>query len=303
MVQRNTFAPTPKPVIPEVGELEVVIVPAPETSVHEPVPTVAVLPASVAEVAHTVWSAPAAATVGLSLLVMVTSSEVAVQGALLMVQRNTFAPTPKPVIPEVGELEEVIVPLPETSVHDPVPTVAVLPARVAVVAHIVWSAPALAAVGLSLLVMVTSSDVAAQGALVMVQRNTLVPTANPVMPEFAALGEVIVAVPETNVHDPVPAVGVLPARVAVAAHTVWSAPALAIVVLPFLVITISSEDATHGALDIVHLKVTEPVIKPVIPEEGELGEVMVPIPKTLVHNPVPVEGIFPARLVEEAQTV
>ena len=73
--------------------------------------------------------------------------------------------------------------------------------------------------------------------------------------------------------------------------------------LPFLVITISSEDATHGALDIVHLKVTEPVIKPVIPEEGELGEVMVPIPKTLVHNPVPVEGIFPARLVEEAQTV
>ena len=151
--------------------------------------------------------------------------------------------------------------------------------------------------------MVISSDVAVQGVLVMVQRNTFAPTANPVIPEFAALGEVIVAVPETNVHDPVPAVGVLPASVAAAAHTVWSAPALAIVVLPFLVITTSSEDATHGALDIVHLKVTEPVIKPVTVEEGELGEVMVPIPKTLVHNPIPVEGVFPASVAEEAQTV
>ena len=75
---------------------------------------------------------------------MVISSDVAVQGALVMVQRNTFAPTPKPVIPEVGELEVVIVPVPETSVHDPVPTVAVLPARLAVVAHTVWSAPAAA---------------------------------------------------------------------------------------------------------------------------------------------------------------
>ena len=222
-----------------------------------------------------------------------------------MVQRKVAVPGMfKPVIPELGEFAAVMVAIPETRDQEPVPTEAIFAAKVAVLMlQSVISAPALAVVGISLLVMATSSDVAVQGALVIVQRNTFVPTANPVMPEFAALGEVIVAVPETNVHDPVPAVGVLPARVAVVAHTVWSILALAIVVLPFLVITISSEDATHGALDIVHLKVTEPVIKPVIPEEGELGEVMVPIPKTLVHNPVPVEGIFPARLVEEAQTV
>jgi len=118
----------------------------PEITDHDPDPTVAVLPASVAVVAHTVWSAPAAAVVGLSILVMVISSDVAVQGALVMVQRNTFAPTPKPVSPEVGELGVVTVPAPETRVHEPVPTVGVLPARVAVVAHTVWSAPAAATV-------------------------------------------------------------------------------------------------------------------------------------------------------------
>ena len=85
---------------------------------------------------------------------MVIASEVALQGALLMVQPNTFAPTPKPVTPEVGELEVVIVPAPETSVHEPVPTVGVLPARVAVAAHTVWSGPALAALGVAITVIV-----------------------------------------------------------------------------------------------------------------------------------------------------
>ena len=44
------------------------------------------------------------------------------QGALEMVQANTLVPTPKPFIAEDGEVGLTIVPIPETNVHDPVPT-------------------------------------------------------------------------------------------------------------------------------------------------------------------------------------
>jgi hypothetical protein len=60
--------------------------------------------------------------------------------------------------------------------HDPVPAVGVLPARVVLesphIAAPVWSAPALAGVGPWVKVTVTSSVEAAQGELLMVQRNT-----------------------------------------------------------------------------------------------------------------------------------
>ena len=50
MVHINTFAPAPNPVTADEGEEGVVIVPAPLTNVHVPVPTAAVFPARVAEV-------------------------------------------------------------------------------------------------------------------------------------------------------------------------------------------------------------------------------------------------------------
>lgn len=51
MVQRNVVdAPIVKPVTPDVGEAGAVIVAAPETTVHKPVPTAATLPDSVAVV-------------------------------------------------------------------------------------------------------------------------------------------------------------------------------------------------------------------------------------------------------------
>ena len=55
------------------------------------------------------------------------------QGALAILHWKTFAPIPNPVIPEVAEEGVVIVPAPLINVHVPVPVVAVLPARVAVV--------------------------------------------------------------------------------------------------------------------------------------------------------------------------
>ncbi len=82
--------------------------------------------------------------------VITTSSKEAVQGALAIVQRKVAIPgTTKPVIPEVGELGVMIVAVPETNDQAPVPTVAVLPAKVAVVKpHAGFiSIPALAVVG------------------------------------------------------------------------------------------------------------------------------------------------------------
>ena len=67
-------------------------------------------------------------------VVIITSSVEAVQGELDIVQRKVAVPgTAKPVIHEVGEDGVVIVAVPEIKDHTPVPTVAVLPAKVAVV--------------------------------------------------------------------------------------------------------------------------------------------------------------------------
>ena len=79
----------------------------------------------------------------------------------------------------------------------------------------------------------TSSVEAVQVPFDMVQRRVAVPgMVNPVTPEFGDPGEVMVAVPDTTDHCPVPMVGALPARVTEVAPQSprMSAPALAVVV-------------------------------------------------------------------------
>ncbi len=66
-------------------------------------------------------------------------------------------------------------------------------------------------------VITIRSDVGGpQGPLLIVQRNVTVPTPSPVTVVVGELGVVIVAVPLTRDHDPVPGgAGTFPARVAV----------------------------------------------------------------------------------------
>ena len=80
---------------------------------------------------------------------MVTFETEGAQGELEMVHWKICVPAVKPVIDVVGESELVMTPVPETSVHAPVPTVAVF-AFIEVVGdeiQSVWLDPAFAIVG------------------------------------------------------------------------------------------------------------------------------------------------------------
>ena len=122
---------------PEVGALKLVV-PGPLVCVHCPVPAVGVLPPkdAVVNVPHKFCVPPTVAVVGLAFLVIITLSKFE-QAPLAIVQRKVFAPTPRVVMPDVGDPGVVIVPAPLIKVQVPVPTVAVLPASVAVVAQTV----------------------------------------------------------------------------------------------------------------------------------------------------------------------
>ena len=64
-----------------------------------------------------------------------------------------------------------------------------------------------------------------------------------------------------------------------------------------VVITTSSKESAHGELEIVHRKVAVPgTANPVTPEVGELGVVMVAVPETTLHAPVPAVGVFPDKV-------
>lgn len=71
--------------------------------------------------------------VGKSVRVIVISSLEGGQMPFEIVHRKVFIPTLNPVTLEVGEAGEVIVALPVTTTHVPVPTIAVFPERIALV--------------------------------------------------------------------------------------------------------------------------------------------------------------------------
>lgn len=217
IVHLKTLLPTPNPVMLVVGESELVIVPEPEIRVHAPIPAVGVFAAIVApELVQTVWLGPAAAIEGIAFTVMVTFDVEEEQGGLLIDHVNTLVPTVSPVMLVVGDNELVITPEPETLNHLPIPVVAAFAFIVVdvLVAQSVLLVPAFAIVGGAIPLMITLSQVCAQGGFVIRQRKVLFPTPNPVIREVGLFGETIVPLPPIKVHCPVPAVGVLAAIVA-----------------------------------------------------------------------------------------
>lgn len=133
IVQTNLFAPADKFVTPEPGLPGVVTVAVPVITVHVPVPIAGVFPARVAVVEHNVWSGPAFEVVGGAFLAMTTVSLDGAQLPLLIVHTNVLLPTDNPVTPEVGLPGVATTEPPAITVHRPVPTVGVFPAREAAV--------------------------------------------------------------------------------------------------------------------------------------------------------------------------
>ena len=108
--------------------------------------------------------------------VITTSSTVAVQGALLTVQRKVYAPVVViPVMVVVRKLAFVMFAVtgPPVWVQEPLPMLGLVAAMVAepLLAQMVWSFPAFDALGGAFTWIVTSSVDAVHGLLLMVHRR------------------------------------------------------------------------------------------------------------------------------------
>ena len=241
---------------------------------------------------------PAFAVVAGEALFSIISSVDAVQAPLLIVHLNvTLLPPAKPVRPVVALALEVITALPLCTLHAPVPVVGILAVTVPVLTlHTLWSLPADAAVGGAAIATLTSSVVAVHPPLLIVHRNaTLPPTVIPVTVVVALVGVVIVHVPLCTLHNPVPVTAVLPdSWVVVTLHRLWSVLAFAAVGGNAIFSSTSSVDALHAPLLIVQRNVTlVPAVKPVTVVVGLVAAVIVQLPATILHPPVPVVAVLP----------
>ena len=303
IVQTKVFKPMLKPLTPGVADVVDVKVPVPAVIVQSPDPTIGIFPFKTEAVEQIVESNPAFATVGVGSIVMSTASLDAGHVPFEIVQTKVFTPTLSPVTPEVPKLGVVTVPLPAVTVQLPVPTTAVFPFKVVDDEHNVTSLPAAATVGFWSTLIVMSSADGAQVPFDMVHLNVFTPILNPVTPDVGDVGVVTAPEPAITVHAPVPVTGVFPANVEDDEHSVWSAPAVAVVGGVSRKIVMSSVDGVQMLFEMVHLNVLVPKLNPVIPEVGDVGVVTVADPAITVQAPVPTPGVFPANVAVVVQSV
>lgn len=222
--RRVMLKPAVSPVTVELFAVGVVITAPLEDPIiaQVPVPATGTLPARVKLPSlHLLWSGPALAGVTpVGSNPICTVLELGVQVPLEIVHFKVYVTPGEPLKPLLLLEGVTITPKPSVlppaaKLHNPVPTTGALPASVAVPHTLAWFEPAVAVVGRSKTVIVTSSVEAVQVPLAIVQRKVTAPLTNPVTPEVGEFAEVIVAVPDTTVQVPVPDAGVLPASVAV----------------------------------------------------------------------------------------
>ena len=143
---------------------------------------------------------------------------------------NTLEPTAKLLAELVAEVLLLIVAIPETTVHEPVPTVGGLALRFTLGDEIQIDCvdPAFETVG-KLSTCTVMLDVLKQPPLLSRHCKTLFPTPKFVAELLKDPGVVIVPVPETTDQVPIPKVGALAARtvVGVLTQSVWLLPASA----------------------------------------------------------------------------
>src|ERR1044072_1666265 len=137
---------------------------------------------------------------------------------------------------------------------------------------------------------------------VTVQYSTLFPVPRPVTEEEGLVNELRLAVPEKRDQIPEPAVGVSAASVALAEHTVWLIPALALAGRSLITIT---EELAEGQtpFDTVHTKIFVPLLNAVTTEEELFNAVILPVPPITDQLPVPIVGVAAFNIADDEQTL
>jgi len=221
------------------------------------------------------------------------------QPPLVFVHLKTVIPVVSAVTVLTAEPGFVMVPVPETPVHDPVPSVGEVALKVTepVLTQIIWLLPGIETGAKLSTTIDTVLELDPQSPLLIVHLNTLVPV--PVAAKLLVGMVLLLNAPDPTItdHVPVPIVTVLAARTTVGEliQITRFDPALAMSGNASTAILVVAE-FRHPPLLIVHCNTLVPVPKAVTVVTATKEFVIVPWPKTTDQLPMPNVGVLPAML-------